>query len=411
MGSLAVLGHEGERHTARKLPLARVPRTAPPVSSVCLYTCSANPSGMGIHMLALAEELTTAGVDVTIAYWPAPATEAMMSRARRLGVRVARTPHPRDPSYSAELTSLVHGLAPDVFHVHVGTGRENFGGARAARAAGVPAVVETLHMPWMMRSPRKREAFFASLDAVDRLIVVSEAQRATYERIGVPTTRMRTVPNGVVPREVGYGRDSARRQLGVNRRQPVVMTVGRLAVQKGHRHLVDALPQLLTRWPDLVAVIVGNGHLREVLEGQAARLGVGHALRLVGHRTDARGLLDAADVFVLPSRQEGMPMAALEAMDAGLPVVATRVTGTSEVVADGVTGRLVRPGDSRAIANAIATLLADETLRRRFGDAGRKLYRERFTAERMTDETLAVYAETLGRKTPGFGPSSLGVAR
>ncbi|WP_293783134.1 glycosyltransferase family 4 protein [uncultured Aeromicrobium sp.] len=366
---------------------------------------------MGIHMLALAEELTAASIDVTVAYWPAPATEAMMSRAPRLGVRIARTPHPRDPAYSAALTSLVRSLAPDVFHVHVGTGRENFGGARAARAAGVAAVVETLHMPWMMRSPRKREAFFASLDAVDRLIVVSEAQRATYERIGVPTTQMRTVPNGVVPRKTGYGRDAARRLLGLNRHRPVLMTVGRLAVQKGHRHLIDALPRLLETWPDLVAIVAGDGHLRDALEDHAARLGVGHALHLIGHRTEVRALLDAADVFVLPSRQEGMPMAALEAMDAALPVVATHVTGTSEVVDHGVTGWLVQPGDPRQIADAIATLLSDDALRRRFGDAGRRLYRERFTAERMTAETLAVYAETLGRTACSIGPTSLGAAR
>ncbi len=362
---------------------------------MCLYTCSANPSGMGVHMLALAEQLAMSGVKVTVAYWPSPASEALMSRATPCGVARARTPHPRDPAYSEHLASLLSDLAPDVFHVHVGTGRENFGGARSARAAGVPAIVETLHLPWMLSARWKRRSFFSSIEEVDRIIVVSEAQRATYERIGVPAADLVTVPNGVARHEPRVGRAEARHRLGIGPRQPVLMTVGRLAVQKGQRFLVDALPQLVARWPDLVAVVVGDGHLREQLEAQADALGVRRALRLVGHRPDARDLLVGADVFVLPSRHEGMPMALLEAMDAALPVVATRVVGTEEVVEDGVTGRLVPSEDPAALADALAEVLADEALRRRLGAEGQRRFLDTFTAARMAAATLAVYDEAL----------------
>ena len=352
---------------------------------------------MGVHMLALVRHLVEAGVQVSVAYWPALPTEQLMSKAEGLGATTVRTPHPRDPAYGREVTAYLRVATPDVFHVHVGTGREDFGGARAARAAGVPAVVETLHLPWMMRHPGKRQAFLASLDAVDQLVVVSDAQGRSYQRIGVPAPSLVTVCNGVVPRDPGPGRTEARRRLDLDPDQPVLMTVGRLAVQKGHRHLVDALPALVARWPELVAVVVGDGHLRQQLEDQADARGVRRALRLVGHRPDARELLDAADVFVLPSRHEGMPMAALEAMDAGLPVVATDVTGTAEVVEDGTTGRLVRAGDSVGLADTLAELLADEDQRARLAAAGQRSFRERFTAARMTADTLAVYVRTLER--------------
>ena len=114
-----------------------------------------------------------------------------------------------------------------------------------------------------------------------------------------------------------------------------------------------------------------------------------------GHRPDARRLLAAADVFVLSSRHEGMPLAALEAMEARLPVVATRVIGTEEVVGDGVTGSLVRPGDATALGAAVSRLLADPALRRRQGAAGRRRFEARFTRARMALRTAEVYASVL----------------
>jgi glycosyltransferase involved in cell wall biosynthesis len=111
-------------------------------------------------------------------------------------------------------------------------------------------------------------------------------------------------------------------------------------------------------------------------------------------------LLDAADVFVLPSRQEGLPLAALEAMDAGLPVVGTEVIGTAEVVVDGETGTLVPPR-AAALGDALAELLADPQLRARYGEAGRRRYLAEFTAKRMAAETFAVYEDVLAHVRGG----------
>jgi glycosyltransferase involved in cell wall biosynthesis len=164
---------------------------------------------------------------------------------------------------------------------------------------------------------------------------------------------------------------------------------------KGQWHLIDALPDLVPRFPDLALVLLGDGPLRESLRSRAAALGVSRHVVFAGHRPDARRLLAAADVFVLPSRHEGMPLVALEAMEAGLPVVATRVIGSAEVVHDGVTGALVRPGDPTALGAAVGRLLADPDLRRRQGVAGRRRYEACFTRQRMALETAEVYESVL----------------
>ncbi len=124
---------------------------------------------------------------------------------------------------------------------------------------------------------------------------------------------------------------------------------------------------------------------------------MGDRVHLLGHRTDARMLLDAADVFVLPSRHEAMPLSAIEAMDAGLPVVATRVLGTAEVVVDDQTGTLVPAADSAALARAIAELLDDPERAQRYAVAGRGRFLQCFTSARMAADTLAVYEHVLRR--------------
>jgi len=367
--------------------------------SVCLYTPSADPSGMGEHMLDLVAEYVP-DIRVSLMCWPTEAGQRVLTRAAALGATTLALPRPRDPAFAEVITDFLHAHPADVFHVHVGTGREDFAGARAASAAGVPAIVQTQHQPWLLSSPAKRASFFHGLQDVDRLIAVSQAQRRTYERIGVPAERFCTVPNGIGARGAGPGRGAARKTLGLDPDQPVVMTVGRLAPMKGQRQLIESTPDLRARFPGLAVLIVGEGHLHRQLAEQADALGVGGCVRLMGHRPDARLLLDAADVFVLPSLHEGMPLVAMEAMEAGLPVVATRVIGSEEVVVHGETGLLTPAADAPALGAALAELLADPALRERLGRAGRRRYVDHFTRRRMAEQTRAVYATVLEAVVP-----------
>jgi len=372
---------------------------------VCLYTPSRDASGMGAHMIDLAASFAPEH-DVSVMAWATPSGVLLLERSEAVGARPVALPHPRAPAFSSVIAAHLARHPTGVFHVHVGTGREDFDGARTARAAGVPAVVQTLHYPWLMGSTKHRIPFFHALEPVDRVLTVSRAQRRTYERIGVPRELMSTVANGIRTREPALGRGAARESLGLHPDQPVVLTVGRLTVMKGHTHLLDAVPSLVRRFPDLAVVVVGDGHLREQLVDQSVSLGVADNVRLVGHRADARVLLDAADVFVLPSLHEGMPLVLLEAMDAGLPVVATRVIGSEEVVVDEETGLLVRARDPGALASALGRLLDDLGLRAGLGAAGKRRYEEHFTSARMAEQTRQVYEQVLlaastERRAPG----------
>jgi glycosyltransferase involved in cell wall biosynthesis len=139
-------------------------------------------------------------------------------------------------------------------------------------------------------------------------------------------------------------------------------------------------------------LIVGDGERREQLHRLAAELGLRNVI-FAGHQRDVADYLHALDVFVLPSLWEGLPVSVLEAMACSLPVVATRVSGTPEVVEDGITGRLVEPRDAAGLLSAITALVADAGLRRRMGDAGRKRVEREFSAESMLASTEEVYRD------------------
>src|SRR5688572_11578358 len=246
---------------------------------MCLYTPSSDPAGMGEHMLTLAAAYLPVA-DVSLLCRPTDGGRRLLDRAAGLGIRTMALPGPRDRAFADLIVDFLARWPADVFHIHVGTGRENFDGARAARRAGIPLVLQTVHQPWLLRHPGKRAALLRAVATVDRLIAVSDAQRRTYERAGVPAELFTTVANGIAPRGPGAGRRGARETLGLDPDQPVVMTVGRLTEQKGQRYLVEATPELAARFPGLAVVVLGEGHLREELTRQAADLGVQDVVRL-----------------------------------------------------------------------------------------------------------------------------------
>ena len=170
-------------------------------------------------------------------------------------------------------------------------------------------------------------------------------------------------------------------------------TVAALTDHKDLGTLLTAAAAVVARRPDVRFVIVGDGEERAALEAQAAVLQLGDRAIFAGFRQDLDRLLPAFDVFCLSSKMEGLGTSLLDAMCFGRPVVATAAGGIPEAVEDGVTGRVVPVQDPAALAAALFDVLADDALRARFGAAGRARFAERFSAERMVDATLAVYAE------------------
>ncbi|WP_309125354.1 glycosyltransferase family 4 protein [Kocuria sp.] len=362
--------------------------------SVCLYTRSANPSGMGAHMLDLVEGLA-GRADVSVLCRDSPRARWLLEGASARGARTVALPSPHDAAYPAIISGFLSSHPVDVFHCHAGWGWEDPDGLRLARAAGVPAVVITHHQPFLLHKPAKAEKLVENTSFAHARIAVSDGVRDTYIAHGVSEERFSTVPNGVRPRKDPPGRTAARAALHLQEGDLVVLSTGRLTTMKGQRYLIEAAALLKAGHPRLQVVILGEGDLREELEALVAARGLAGTVHLPGHRQDARMLLDAADVFALPSRSEGMPLALLEAMEAGLPVVATRVIGSAEVVAHGRTGLLVPTENAGGLAAALAELLEDGERRALYGEAGRRRYLDEYTVDCMVARTQAVYDATL----------------
>lgn len=226
----------------------------------------------------------------------------------------------------------------------------------------------------------------------DRIIVNAEALRPR----GAAGARTDVIPSGVdteIFRPRPDTRDATRARLGLPSGPPIIGTVGRLEVRKGTDVLLEAAAALRKKGlPEVRVVVVGDGPLRDELPALAARLGLADQVFMLGDRSDVHEVLGALDLFVLPSRTEGMSNALLEAMATALPVVATAVGGNPEVVAAETTGVLVPPDNSTAMAEAIARLLASPDAAARLGVAARAHVVDRYSAPAMVRRLEAVYA-------------------
>jgi L-malate glycosyltransferase len=172
---------------------------------------------------------------------------------------------------------------------------------------------------------------------------------------------------------------------------PLAGAVGALVGHKGHRYLIEAAAQVVREVPDARFVILGEGDLRGPLEKLIAELHLEKHVILGGFRPDVLSLLKGFDFFVMPSVTEGLGTSLLDAMACAKPIVASRVGGIPEVVVDGKTGILVPPKDSHRLADAIVRMMQDRAAAAAMGNAGYTRVTERFTVERMVEETLAVY--------------------
>jgi len=226
-------------------------------------------------------------------------------------------------------------------------------------------------------------------------VAVSDAVADTAVALGVPRARVTVIPNGVdVERFAAAEADaSVRRENGT----PVVGSVGCLAARKDYPTLLAALALLDGRGRSFRAVIVGEGKERVALERQVEQLGLAERVRFLGERPDVERLLPGMDVFVLSSREEGIPNALLEAMAAARPAVATAVGGTPEVMQDGQTGWLVPPRDPAALARALETVLADPAEAARRGAAAQRYARERLSIQSMVERHQGFYERAAGR--------------
>lgn len=326
------------------------------------------------------------GHEVTVACRGGGALEEPV-RAAGLAVRPAPFRGDLSPAAVLALAGTLRTARPEVVQLH--DPHAVAAGLLAARLAPATRMVATRRVDFALRGPLSRWKY----RSCDRVIAVSRAIAELLERDGIAKDRMRLVYEGVPSRKPQEGGAEALEGLGIPRGSLVVGNVAALTDHKDHATLLEAAARVLPRVPRARFVVAGDGELRPRLEARARELGLGGRFVFAGFRSDLDRLLPAFTVFCLSSHLEGLGTSLLDAMAFSLPVVATAAGGIPEAVEDGVTGRVVPVRDPGTLAAALVELLTDPERRRAMGAAGRRRFEERFSADRMVDETLKVFEE------------------
>jgi glycosyltransferase involved in cell wall biosynthesis len=370
-----------------------------------------NVGGPAIHVILLSHHLRPDYATVLVSGLEAEREGDMLPLARRLDVDVVRMPRlgreinlVGDAMSVIKLARLIAREKPDIVHTH--TAKAGFVGRLAARLCGVPIVVHTFHGhvfrgyfgPLTSRAFVSLERLLAR--ATDLVLTVNEQQR--QELIGyriAPPDKIRAVLLGL---ELGplatAGADPSlmRRKWGLPLEAPVVGIVARLVPVKGHELFLDAAAELLRRRPDARFVVVGDGERRAELEAYAARAGV--PAIFAGWESDLPAVYAALDVVCLTSLNEGSPVALIEALAAGKPVVSTTAGGVVDLIRHEDNGLLVAERDPRAYSQAIRRLLDDPPRAAAMGARGRESVYPRYDVRRLADDMRGIYAALLASR-------------
>jgi glycosyltransferase involved in cell wall biosynthesis len=302
-----------------------------------------------------------------------------------------------------EFKDHLRRLQPDVLLCH--GYKANLVGRPAARKLDLP--VAAVSRGWMGSSVKVR--FYEMLDRLclrrmDRVVCVSEGQADKVRQAGVPENQLVVIRNAIRPERFARPDSSYRDKLHGFFGQPrsrIIGAAGRLTPEKGFTHLITAAAHLLKQEPFLGFVLFGEGPLRKKLEKQIAAAHLSERFIVAGFRDDLDSFMPFLDLLVLPSYAEGLPNVVLEAFAAGVPVVATAIVGTPEVVEDGVNGYLVPPGDVKLLQKRILDVLRSEPERKAMGLRGRGKVRREFTFEAQSDQYQRLFDELLASPPPG----------
>lgn len=353
------------------------------------------------HIVYLLAKHLSDEYDITVACAPGG---ALIEKLRNESVCVVEIPQlTRLPSPWCDLRALfrlylwMRRERFDLVHTH--STKAGLLGRLAAKLAGVPAVLFTAH-GWAFTEGRAqwKRWFLAQVERMmarltTRIICVSEHDRDLALQFRVaPPEKLVVVRNGIDPMPFLQASGPGVQREPKLEVEPVLIFLGRLAPPKDLLTLLKAFERI----PVGRLVLVGEGPLCSQVEQSVERTGLNDRVAMLGARIDIPELLVASDLFVLPSRWEGLPLTIIEAMMAGLPVVASHVGGVAELVEDGVTGFLVPSEAPAALAEALRKLLEDSELRKRMGKAGREKALQDFTLDRMLAETKKAYDEVLG---------------
>jgi glycosyltransferase involved in cell wall biosynthesis len=370
------------------------------VKSILMVHSRSAWGGNTAMVLALAQGLAAKGFRVGLVAYP-DQPYIPMFKASNLPIHLLPLGGKKDLLAPLRLANLVIKEKYDLIHSH--TRHADLAAVLAGRFSGRPVVI-TQHgnVNLDRKTLERRHDLFAFtyniiLRSAARVVAVCNGTRDELVRCsGVLPSKIRVIYNGLEAAELPTDslRRAKRRELGI----PEDAVVGIITCSigwKGHDVLARATALLKQTFPQFMVLVAGTGPRERELAQQIEELGIADRFRLLGFRNDVRELLAAADIFVLPTRSETFSVAILEAMQAGLPVIASNICGVPEQVEDGVTGLLINPKDLDSVVDALSKLIGDEPRRRQMGEKGREKVRE-FTLERMVDGYIKLYKQVLG---------------
>jgi glycosyltransferase involved in cell wall biosynthesis len=360
---------------------------------IALLIESDGPGGAERMVAQLAAGLAAAGCPSVVVV-PAAGEGWLATQLPESGVPVehVRMDGPGSARCLPELAAVFRRHRIDLVHSHEFTMAVL--GAWAARRAGLPHVITMHGGRYYAGRIHRRVAMWAAVRSSGDIVGVSDdVARALRRDLHLAAPAVRVVPNGVLPALRDPAAPSLRSELGLAADARLLLALGNLYPVKGHRYLVDALA-LAAAHPDVHLILAGRGGEEADLRARAAELGIEHRVHLLGFRSDVGALIAAADVFVMPSLSEGLPLALLEAMFGERPIVATSV-GEMPALLEPDAGIIVPPADAAALAGAITRLLDDRPAAARMAANARRRAVADFHFDRMLERYAGLYAQRL----------------
>ena len=365
-----------------------------------LYPSVMLDDGPSNVLLALLGELSKRGFEnLVVGLKPAPVGRNARLAIERTGstfVEMTMGPSMLDITVVVGLVRVLRDAKPDL--VQCNLIRANLYGKLAASLAGGIPVIAVAH---------NLERYMTSSDAVSRFtrfaerrtqamaaaqVAVSNAVADLVTRVlGLSPGAVHVIPNGIAPREDALSRDESRQLLRIPTEAVVVGSVGRLHPQKNYPLLLRAFARASQEIENLRLVVIGDGEERESLCLLAEDLGIAGLVTWAGRRSDVEKVMGAFDIFALTSDYEGLPIALIEAMRAGIPSVVTRAGGMPEAVIDGETGYVVDCGELEGVSDALGTLGGNTALRLAMGRSAKPRFQSHYSAERMADLYVKLY--------------------
>jgi glycosyltransferase involved in cell wall biosynthesis len=320
-----------------------------------------------------------------------PSDARLGARCTELGFPVhhARMRSGGDMKSMLAIQALMRRRAYDVLNTH--SGHDSLVAGTAARLVGTPLIVRTRHLALPISS-------LATYTWIPhRVIAVSHYVRRYLISAGVSEKRVHTIYDGIPKPEI-ISHSTLRAELGIGPEAMVACMVAIMRDEKGHEDLIEAVRPLFGSHPNLHVVMAGDGPAFERIKGIVHGLGLERRIHMLGFRTDVPNIFRGSDMFVLPTHQEALGQAFIEAMAAGLPVIGTHVDGVPELIQDGVNGLLVPPRDPSALRDAIRRMADDAALRQRLSEESLRITDRGFTIGDMAYETALFYRSALNER-------------